>query len=84
MEKTPQPEKTGKEKGGNKTSLVLSAVAIAIALAAGVGLYSVHKQQLSRQNAASSALAAQIAALQKSQEGQKPNSKASSGSRLTS
>jgi len=71
VEKTPQPEKTGKEKGGNKTSLVLSAVAIAIALAAGVGLYSVHKQQLSRQNAASSALAAQIAALQKSQEGQK-------------
>ena len=71
VEKTPQPEKTGKEKGGNKTSLVLSAVAIAIALATGVGLYSVHKQQLSRQNAASSALAAQIAALQKSQEGQK-------------
>nr|WP_315302131.1 uroporphyrinogen-III C-methyltransferase [Raoultella terrigena] len=71
VEKTPQPEKTGKEKGGNKTSLVLSAVAIAIALAAGVGLYSVHKQQLSQQNAASSALAAQIAALQKSQEGQK-------------
>ncbi|MCF6691344.1 uroporphyrinogen-III C-methyltransferase [Raoultella terrigena] len=71
VEKTPQPEKIGKEKGGNKTSLVLSAVAIAIALAAGVGLYSVHKQQLSRQNAASSALAAQIAALQKSQEGQK-------------
>ncbi|MDJ1653024.1 uroporphyrinogen-III C-methyltransferase [Raoultella sp. Ech2A] len=71
VEKTPQPEKTGKENGGNKTSLVLSAVAIAIALAAGVGLYSVHKQQLSRQNAASSALAAQIAALQKSQEGQK-------------
>lgn len=71
VEKTPQPEKTGKEKGGNKTSLILSAVAIAIALATGVGLYSVHKQQLSRQNAASSALAAQIAALQKSQEGQK-------------
>ncbi|MGE0972467.1 uroporphyrinogen-III C-methyltransferase [Klebsiella sp. WOUb02] len=71
VEKTPQPEKTGKENGGNKTSLVLSAVAIAIALAAGVGLYSVHKQQLSRQNAASSALAEQIAALQKSQEGQK-------------
>ncbi|WP_407575250.1 uroporphyrinogen-III C-methyltransferase [Raoultella terrigena] len=71
VDKTPQPEKTGKEKGGNKTSLVLSAVAIAIALATGVGLYSVHKQQLSRQNAASSALAAQIAALQKSQEGQK-------------
>ncbi|VTM23349.1 Putative uroporphyrinogen-III C-methyltransferase [Raoultella terrigena] len=71
VEKTPQPEKTGKEKGGNKTSLVLSAVAIAIALATGVGLYSVHKQQLSRQNAASSALAAQIVALQKSQEGQK-------------
>ncbi|MEX0495499.1 uroporphyrinogen-III C-methyltransferase [Raoultella terrigena] len=71
VEKTPQPEKTGKEKGGNKTSLILSAVAIAIALAAGVGLYSVHKQQLSRQNATSSALAAQIAALQKSQEGQK-------------
>lgn len=70
VEKTPQPEKTGKEKGGNKTSLILSAVAIAIALAAGVGLYSVHKQQLSRQNATSSAFA-QIAALQKSQEGQK-------------
>ncbi|WP_343297391.1 uroporphyrinogen-III C-methyltransferase [Raoultella planticola] len=66
-----QPENTGKKNGGNKTSLVLSAVAIAIALAAGVGLFGLNKQQVSRQNETSTALADRVAELQKAQESQK-------------
>ena len=39
VETTPQPEKNVEKKnGGSKTSLALSAIAISIALAAGVGL----------------------------------------------
>ncbi|MFY0195164.1 uroporphyrinogen-III C-methyltransferase [Raoultella planticola] len=71
VDKTPQPENTGKKNGGNKTSLVLSAVAIAIALAAGVGLFGLNKQQVSRQNETSTALADRVAELQKAQESQK-------------
>lgn len=71
VDKAPQPENTGKKNGGNKTSLVLSAVAIAIALAAGVGLFGLNKQQVSRQNATSTALADRVAELQKAQESQK-------------
>ncbi|MDU0923612.1 uroporphyrinogen-III C-methyltransferase [Raoultella ornithinolytica] len=71
VDKAPQPENTGKENGGNKTSLVLSAVAIAIALAAGVGLFGLNKQQVSRQNETSTALADRVAELQKAQESQK-------------
>lgn len=71
VDKAPQPEKTGKKNGGNKTSLVLSAVAIAIALAAGVGLFGLNKQQVSRQNETSTALADRLAELQKAQESQK-------------
>ena len=71
VDKAPQPEKTGKKNGGNKTSLVLSAVAIAIALAAGVGLFGLNKQQVSRQNETSTALADRVAELQKAQESQK-------------
>lgn len=71
MDKAPQPENTGKKNGGNKTSLVLSAVAIAIALAAGVGLFGLNKQQVSRQNETSTALADRVAELQKAQESQK-------------
>ena len=71
VDKTPQPENSGKKNGGNKTSLVLSAVAIAIALAAGVGLFGLNKQQVSRQNETSTALADRVAELQKAQESQK-------------
>ncbi|WP_448196148.1 uroporphyrinogen-III C-methyltransferase [Raoultella planticola] len=71
VDKAPQPENTGKKNGGNKTSLVLSAVAIAIALAAGVGLFGLNKQQVSRQNEISTALADRVAELQKAQESQK-------------
>ncbi|TJZ63995.1 uroporphyrinogen-III C-methyltransferase [Raoultella planticola] len=71
VDKAPQPENTGKKNGGNKTSLVLSAVAIAIALAAGVGLFGLNKQQVSRQNETSTALADRMAELQKAQESQK-------------
>ncbi|HHJ4501470.1 uroporphyrinogen-III C-methyltransferase [Raoultella ornithinolytica] len=71
VDKAPQPENTGKKNGGNKTSLVMSAVAIAIALAAGVGLFGLNKQQVSRQNETSTALADRVAELQKAQEGQK-------------
>lgn len=71
VDKTPQPENSGKKNGGNKTSLVLSAVAIAIALAAGVGLFGLNKQQVSRQNETSTVLGDQVAALLKAQESQK-------------
>ncbi|HHG8773094.1 TPA: uroporphyrinogen-III C-methyltransferase [Raoultella planticola] len=71
VDKAPQPENSGKKNGANKTSLVLSAVAIAIALAAGVGLYGLNKQQVSRQNETSTALADRVAELQKAQDSQK-------------
>ncbi|MGV6651349.1 uroporphyrinogen-III C-methyltransferase [Klebsiella pneumoniae] len=71
VETTPQPENTKKKKAGNKTSLALSAIAIAIAIAAGIGLYGLNKQQATRQNATTSELASQVAALQKAQENQK-------------
>ncbi|HBZ5589743.1 TPA: uroporphyrinogen-III C-methyltransferase [Klebsiella variicola] len=71
VETTPQPENNDKKKAGNKTSLVLSAIAIAIAIAAGIGLYGLNKQQATRQNATTSELSGQLAALQKAQESQK-------------
>ncbi|MFK3708355.1 uroporphyrin-3 C-methyltransferase [Raoultella sp. BIGb0138] len=71
VDKAPQPENSGKKNGANKTSLVLSAVAIAIALAAGVGLYGLNKQQVSRQNETSTTLADRVAELQKAQDSQK-------------
>lgn len=76
VETTPQPEAQSshpaeKKNGGAKTSLVLSAVAIAIALAAGVGLYGWGKQQSVNQTTANDALENQLVALQKAQEGQK-------------
>src|SRR5690606_11987086 len=60
-----------KKNGSNKTSLALSAIAIAIALAAGVSLYGLVKQQSTNQTATSDALVNQLAALQKAQETQK-------------
>ena len=71
VETTPQPENNDKKKAGNKTSQALSAIAIAIAIAAGIGLYGLNKQQATRQNATTSELASQVAALQKAQENQK-------------
>ena len=71
VDTTPQPENNEKKKAGNKTSLALSAIAIAIALAAGIGLYGLNKQQVTRQNETSSELASQLAALQKAQDSQK-------------
>ena len=71
VETTPQPENNDKKKAGNKTSLALSAIAIAIAIAAGIGLYGLNKQQATRQNATTSELSVQLAALQKAQESQK-------------
>ena len=67
-QQTEQPEK---RERGNKTGLVLSVIAIAIALAAGTGLYGWGKQQAASQSAASDTLANQLIALQKSQETQK-------------
>jgi len=67
----PQPEKAPKDERANKTSLVLSAIAIAIALATGVGLYGWVKQQNATQSETSDALVNQISALQKAQETQK-------------
>ncbi|MBV7404782.1 uroporphyrinogen-III C-methyltransferase [Enterobacter sp. ENT03] len=67
----PQPEKAPKHERANKTSLVISAIAIAIALAAGVGLYGWVKQQNATQSETSDALVNQISALQKAQETQK-------------
>lgn len=67
-QQTEQPEK--KERG-NKTGLVLSVIAIAIALAAGTGLYGWGKQQAASQSAANDTLANQLIALQKAQEAQK-------------
>lgn len=71
VETTPQPENNNKNKAGNKTSLALSAIAIAIAIAAGIGLYGLNKQQVTRQNATTSELSSQLAALQKAQDSQK-------------
>lgn len=75
VDTTPQPETSGKtaekKNGSNKTSLALSAIAIAIALAAGVSLYGMVKKQGTNQTATSDALINQITALQKAQETQK-------------
>ncbi|MBB1202991.1 uroporphyrinogen-III C-methyltransferase [Enterobacteriaceae bacterium 89] len=73
---TPQPENAEKKSaekksGSSKTPLILSVVAIAIALAAGVSLYGVVKQQGANQTTASDALVNQLTALQKAQESQK-------------
>lgn len=61
----------------------LSAIAIAIAIAAGIGLYGLNKQQATRQNATTSELASGRGAA-KAQENQKVNWKVLSNSRPTS
>ncbi|MBJ3593794.1 uroporphyrinogen-III C-methyltransferase [Salmonella enterica subsp. enterica serovar Saintpaul] len=70
VDTTSQPVNAEK-KSKNSTALILSAVAIAITLAAGVGLYGWGKQQATTQTATNDALANQLTALQKAQESQK-------------
>jgi uroporphyrin-III C-methyltransferase len=76
VEVTPQPENAEiknaeKKTSSNKAPLALSVVAIAIALAAGFGLYNLVKQQGVNQTTANDALVNQVTALQKAQESQK-------------
>ena len=66
-----KPENAEKKNNGGKTSLALSTVAIAIALAAGIGLYGWGKQQAVNQTQTSDTLANQLIALQKTQDAQK-------------
>ncbi|MCS2146971.1 uroporphyrinogen-III C-methyltransferase [Scandinavium manionii] len=76
VEQTPQPENAEKKNAekknsSNKVPLALSVVAIAIALAAGIGLYGLVKKQNTNQTTASDALINQVTALQNAQESQK-------------
>ncbi|SCC38288.1 uroporphyrin-3 C-methyltransferase [Kosakonia oryzendophytica] len=65
------PGKTEKARRANRTSLALSAVAIAIALASGVGLYGWVKQQVSTLNTNNGEIANQVIALQQAQDKQR-------------
>jgi len=68
---TPPPDKAEKNTRAGKTSLALSVIAIAIALAAGVGLYGWVKQQTTVIRATNSELENQVIALQQAQDKQK-------------
>jgi uroporphyrin-3 C-methyltransferase len=68
---TPPPENAEKSNRAGKTSLALSVIAIAIALAAGVGLYGWVKQQTTVIRATNDELANQVIALQQAQDKQK-------------
>lgn len=68
---TPQPENAEKKNGSSKVPLVLSVVAIAIALATGAGMYNLVKKQNTSQTSANDTLVTQVTALQKAQESQK-------------
>lgn len=70
VETMPQPVNIEK-KSKNGAALVLSTVAIAISLAAGIGLYGWGKQQETAQTETNDALATQLTALQKAQVNQK-------------
>ncbi|XPE67090.1 hypothetical protein ACNKHR_12075 [Shigella flexneri] len=70
MDTTSRPVATEK-KSKNNTALILSAVAIAIALAAGVGLCGWDRQRPSIRPATGDVLANQLTALQKARESQK-------------
>lgn len=69
--KMPPPEKAEKNNRAGKTSLALSVIAIAIALAAGVGLYGWVKQQTTVLRATNDELANQVIAMQQAQDKQK-------------
>ena len=68
---TPPPDKAEKNTRAGKTSLALSVIAIAIALAAGVGLYGWVKQQTTVIRATNNELENQVIALQQAQDKQK-------------
>ncbi|MGY5959037.1 uroporphyrinogen-III C-methyltransferase [Kosakonia sp. BK9b] len=68
---TPPPQKAEKSNGTNRTSLVLSAIAIAIALASGAGLYGWVKQQVSTLHSNNGEIANQVIALQQVQDKQR-------------
>ncbi|UXY13472.1 uroporphyrinogen-III C-methyltransferase [Kosakonia sp. ML.JS2a] len=68
---TPPPGKAEKTHRANRTSLALSAVAIAIALASGVGLYGWVKQQVSTLHTNNGEIANQVIALQQAQDKQR-------------
>jgi len=68
---TPPPQKAEKSNGTNRTSLVLSAIAIAIALASGAGLYGWVKQQVSTLHSNNGEIANQVIALQQGQDKQR-------------
>ncbi|AHJ75794.1 uroporphyrinogen-III C-methyltransferase [Kosakonia sacchari] len=68
---TPPPEKAEKNARANRTSLALSAIAIAIALVSGAGLYGWVKQQTATLNNNNGELADQVIALQQSQDKQR-------------
>lgn len=69
--KMPPPEKAEKNNRAGKTGLALSVIAIAIALAAGVGLYGWVKQQTTVLRATNDELANQVIAMQQAQDKQK-------------
>ncbi len=68
---TPPPEKAEKNTRANRTGLALSAIAIAIALASGVGLYGWVKQQVATLHTNNGEIANQVIALQQSQDKQR-------------
>ena len=78
---TPPPKNAEKNNRAGKTSLALSVIAIAIALAAGVGLYGWVKQQTTVLRATNDELANQVIAMQQAQDKQKPGWKALLNSR---
>jgi uroporphyrin-3 C-methyltransferase len=71
VESTPLPEQPPQKNRSGVAGIALGAIAIAIALALGGGLYSYGKHQASAQTATNDALATQLTALQKLQDEQK-------------
>ena len=70
VESAPHPEQPPQKNRSGIAGIALGAIAIAIALALGGGLYSYGKHQVAAQNTTSDALATQLTALQKQQEQQ--------------
>lgn len=78
---TPPPKNAEKNNRAGKTSLALSVIAIAIALAAGVGLYGWVKQQTTVLRATNDELANQSLRCSKRRTNKKPGWKALLNSR---
>jgi uroporphyrin-3 C-methyltransferase len=70
VESAPLPEQPPQKNRSGIAGIALGAIAIAIALALGGGLYNYGKHQAAAQNANTDALATQLTALQKQQEQQ--------------